>query len=260
MDGDIGEVRLVKTGHVATVVIDHPQALNAMTQPMYRQLAAVCDAIAEDPEFRVAVLRGTGGKAFVSGSDISQFTGLDSEDALFGSDRALDAVVAGLERLAVPTIAVLEGWVMGAGLVMASTCDLRIATPDVRMGVPIARTLGNVLSSANTVRLIAGFGVPTVKRILLLAQTITASEGVALGFLGKLVEREQLDNAVAEMTTRLVGHAPLTMEASKETIRRSMAVLATQDEDLVRLCYGSQDFQEGVAAFLGKRTANWVGR
>jgi enoyl-CoA hydratase len=255
-----GTIRLSVDGHVASVVIDHPEAHNAMTGPMYRQLSDICDAIADDRSVRVATFRGTGGKAFISGSDISQFKGFTSGEEGFASDRALDATVERLEKLRVPTVAVLEGWVMGAGLVIASTCDLRIATPDVRMGVPIARTLGNVLSSANTVRLVAGFGASTVKRILLLAQAVTANEGLALGFLTSVVERESLDAAVIDMCARLAGHAPLTLQASKESIRRSISALVSNDEDLVRLCYGSDDFKEGVAAFLDKRPAVWTGR
>ena len=126
--------------------------------------------------------------------------------------------------------------------------------------MPIARTLGNCLSTSNTARVVAGFGVGAAKRMLLLAEMLSADEARACGFVTQIVARESIDGAVATMCAKLQKHAPLTMRASKETIRRIVAAGAASNDDLIRLCYGSQDFKAGVAAFVAKKSVIWEGR
>ena len=255
-----GAVRLDVSGPIASVVFDRPHAHNALTWTMYEQLGAICTRLASEPSVRVVALRGAGGKAFVAGTDIAQFAAFAGADDGVAYERRIDAGVDALERLPMPVVAILEGWVIGGGLALAAAADLRIATPDARFGVPIARTLGNCLSSANTARLVGGFGPGLAKRMLLLAELIDAEEAKSAGFVTQVVARDQLDAAASAMCERLAGHAPLTMHAAKETMRRLRGAVEVDDTDLVRLCYGSADFREGVAAFVAKRPARWQGR
>ena len=255
-----GAVRLSFDGAVASVVFDRPAAHNALTWAMYEQLAAICERLVVEDGVRVVTLRGAGGKAFVAGTDIAQFAAFRGADDGVAYERRIDEGVAALERLPVPVVAILEGWVVGGGLALAATADLRIATPDARFGVPIARTLGNCLSSANTARVVAGFGPGLAKRMLMLAELIDAPEAKAAGFVTQIAERAAIDAEAAAMCTRLASHAPLTMRAAKETMRRLRDAGAVDATDLVRLCYGSADFLEGVAAFVEKRPARWEGR
>jgi enoyl-CoA hydratase len=172
----------------------------------------------------------------------------------------MDGYIGCLESLPLPTLAVIEGFAIGGGLAIAAACDLRIATPDSRFGVPIARTLGNCLSVANYARLVAGFGAPRAKRMLLLAENLLAEEALASGFLSEIVEPADLDRRVAELIARLAQHAPVTMRVSKEAIRRIVQAGLPDGDDLVRACYGSDDFRIGVTAFVEKRAPQWTGR
>ncbi|MGN6701972.1 MAG: enoyl-CoA hydratase-related protein, partial [Burkholderiaceae bacterium] len=171
-----GQVHLSVDGGIASVVIDRPEARNAMTWAMYEQLAAICERLAPDPTIRVATFRGAGGEAFVAGTDIEQFRDFGGGEDGIAYERRIDAYIGGIERLPMPTVAIVEGWAIGGGLAITAACDFRIATPQSSFGVPIARTLGNCLSINNAARVVAGFGEGRAKRMLLLAETIGAEE------------------------------------------------------------------------------------
>lgn len=254
-----GEVDLYIKGQVATVTFNRPEARNAMTWSMYDRFAEICTALNANDQVRVTVLRGAGDKAFVAGTDIQQFQSFTSGDDGVNYEEIIDARINLLETLRMPTIAVVQGYAIGGGLAMATACDFRLATPNARFGVPIARTVGNCLSVANVSRLMAAFGLPRSKRMLLLAELIEAEEALQCGYVHSIVEAEQLDQALSSMCDRLVEHAPLTMQASKETMRRLTVDQLPDGEDLIRLCYGSSDFKIGMQAFVDKQTPQWCG-
>jgi enoyl-CoA hydratase/carnithine racemase len=254
-----GRVHYKKSNGVATVLFDRPEARNAMTWAMYAELAAACDSIASDEEIRVGVFRGAGG-AFVAGTDIQQFTSFSGAEDGIAYERRIDAAIGQIERLPKPVIAVIEGVCVGGGLAIAAACDFRIVTPSARFGVPIARTLGNCLSVGNVARLAAKLGVARTKRMLMLAELIPAEDALACGFADIVSPPGEIDGKVDQMCERLMGHAPLTMRAAKEAIRRITVDALPDGDDLIRLCYGSADFKEGVAAFLAKRAPEWQGR
>jgi enoyl-CoA hydratase/carnithine racemase len=255
-----GEVRYSRDGQVATVIFDRPAARNAMTWQMYEQLGEACARVRNEDGLRLAVFRGAGGKAFVAGTDIAQFLAFRSADDGIAYEAKMEGYIGGLESLPVPTLAVVQGFAIGGGLAIAAACDLRIATPGARFGVPIARTLGNCLSTANYARLVAALGAPRAKRMLLLAENLSAEEALACGFLSEIVEPSDLDRRVAELSQRLTRHAPVTMRVSKEAIRRILHAGLPDGDDLVRACYGSDDFRIGVAAFVEKREPQWTGK
>jgi enoyl-CoA hydratase/carnithine racemase len=182
---------------------------------MYEELSDSLARIEADPTIRVAVLRGAGGKAFVAGTDIEQFVGFSGDDGV-AYEAKIDTYVAALKRVRVPMIAVVEGLAVGGGLAIANACDLRIAAAGARFGVPIARTLGNCLSSANLRRLTATLGLSSVKRMLLLADMPTAESLEPLGYLAAIASPETLDATVAQICQRLLGHAPVTMRVTRE--------------------------------------------
>jgi enoyl-CoA hydratase/carnithine racemase len=254
-----GKVHLTIGAGIAAILIDRPQARNAMTWAMYEELGTILSRIAADPTVRVATIRGAGGEAFVAGTDIEQFAHFKGADDGVAYEKAIDERVGQIERLPMPTIAIVEGWAIGGGLAISAACDFRIATPGASFGVPIARTLGNCLSMANTARVVAAFGVPRAKRMLLLAETIGAGEAQACGFVSAIAEPDALEAEAARMCKRLAGHAPVTMRVSKEAIRRLTNAGLPDGEDLIRAAYGSTDFQVGVAAFLGKQRPEWTG-
>lgn len=255
-----GAVHLTVQGAVASVVFDRPEARNAMTWAMYESLVRICGQLHADESVRVVRFRGAGGQAFVAGTDIAQFQSFGNGEDGVAYERRIDACIGLLESLPMPTVAVLEGWAIGGGLAIATACDFRIATPGTRVGVPIARTLGNCLSMANVARLVAAFGRPRVQRLLLLAELLTAEEALACGWLLEVVAAAELDTACDRLCQKLAGLAPVTQRVSKEALNRLLRHDLPDAEDLIRSCYGSDDFREGVRAFVGKRSPSWTGR
>ncbi len=259
-DNKQGKVRLSIEGAVASIVFDRPAARNAMTWTMYEQLAAICERLGKEPGVRVACLRGAGGEAFVAGTDIEQFKSFADGQAGVAYEQRIDEGMARLESLPIATVALVEGWAVGGGLAIATACDIRIATPAARFGVPIARTLGNCLSMANLARLVAAFGRPRVQRMLIGAEVLTADEALACGYLAQVVPADAITDAGAKLCEQLASLAPVTQAVSKEGLRRLMAQSLPDAQDLIVRSYGSQDFREGVRAFSEKRKPAWRGR
>jgi enoyl-CoA hydratase/carnithine racemase len=255
-----GEVDLKRDGAVAHIVFDRPAARNAMTWHMYERLRMICGQLAADRDVRVAVFRGAGGQAFIAGTDIAQFLEFKSGEDGIAYEEKMEQTLSLIEALPMPTLAVIEGWAIGGGLAIAACCDLRIATPGSRFGVPIARTLGNCLSVANYARLVAALGASPAKRVLLLAENLTADEALAGGFLTEIVEPAVLKQRIAELCERLQHHAPVTMRVTKEAMRRLLHAGLPDGDDLVRTCYGSEDFRIGVRAFVEKKPPQWTGK
>lgn len=245
-------------GPVATATVNRPAARNAMTMAMYDALAAFCDRVDGDDAIRVAVVRGAGGKAFVSGTDIAHFRDFDGAADGLAYEKRIEAVLARLERVAVPTVAVVDGYATGGGLSIAAACDLRLVTPDARFGLPIARTLGNCVSMPTYARLVHLIGAARATHLIYTAGFVDGAEAVRIGLASELTD--DVDARLAELCDVLVANAPLTMRASKIALRRLRDQTLPPDEDLVSMCYGSDDFREGVTAFLAKRKPHWQGR
>jgi enoyl-CoA hydratase/carnithine racemase len=260
MADDAPELLYERRGPAAVVTFNRPHARNAMTFAMYEALVAHCDEIDADDDVRVVVLRGAGGRAFVSGTDIRQFLDFDSGRTGIEYEANIDRYVGRLDRLRKPAIALVEGYAVGAGLSIASTCDLRVCTPDAQFGLPIARTLGNCLSMAGYARLVAILGEARTKDIVFTARMVGADEARAAGLVSAVVPAEEIEDYVFELAERLAGHAPITLRATKEALRRLREANMPDGADLVAEAYGSEDFRHGVAAFLDKRRHTWTGR
>jgi enoyl-CoA hydratase/carnithine racemase len=162
--------------------------------------------------------------------------------------------------LPIPTIAVIDGMAVGGGLAIASCCDFRISTPDARFGVPIAKTLGNCLSAANVAWLVAHLGINIVKRMLLLAELVTAPELLKQGYLLATYPVQALESESNQLAERLMGLAPITQKSSKQTLARIIKNNLPDCNDLIRECYGSDDFKNGVTSFLDGKPPSWSGK
>jgi enoyl-CoA hydratase/carnithine racemase len=224
-----------------------------MTFEMYEELFAACEQADADDAIRVLVLRGAGEKAFVAGTDIRQFADFDEsgEDAL-AYEATIDRIVGRLEAVRKPTVALVDGYAMGSGLALSAACDLRICTPAARFGLPIARTVGNCLSMENYARLAALLGPARLKDIVFTARTIEPDEALAVGLATDVVAPEQVEARVEELCELLASHAPVTMYATKEALRRIRAPTTPEGEDLIREAYGSEGFRANVAKFLAR--------
>jgi len=248
-------------GPVAFLTFNRPGTGNAMTWAMYDALVAACERVDLDRDLRVFVVRGAGG-AFGTGTDIRQFAEFSSSGDGLDYERRLETALDRLERVSVPTIAQVEGIAAGAGCAIALACDLRVATPTARFGVPIARTLGNGLSAENCQRLVEHLGLPRAKDVLLTGRFIDAPEASAIGLVTRLAEPAGIAAAVDELAGVIARNAPLTLRAMKDTLRRLSRrgrVEAGDTRDLIAACYASHDFREGVTAFLEKRPPKFTG-
>ena len=249
-------------GPLAILTFNRPETHNAMTWQMYQALAEACDQAEADSDIRVFILRGAGGKAFVAGTDISQFREFRTREDGIAYEARLDEVLDRLERVTKPTIAQVEGVAAGGGCAIAMTCDLRLCTPDARFGVPVARTLGNCLSAATYSRFLDLIGPARLKEIMFTGRFFDAAEAAAVGLVNRIVDADRVDAAVRELAQIIAANAPLTIKASKEMVRRLQALrrIASQEgHDLIAMCYTSDDFREGVEAFLAKRAPQWKG-
>jgi enoyl-CoA hydratase/carnithine racemase len=235
---------------VAWVTFSRPEAHNAMTWDMYDQLVDACERIDEDATVRVAVFAGAGGKAFVAGTDIRQFTAFETGQDGLDYERRIDAVLDRLEAVRKPTVALVEGFAMGSGFAIAASCDLRVITADAKFGMPIARTVGNCLSMGNYARLAAAVGSPRLKDVIFRARTIYAQEALDIGFVSAIVERDTLDEFVSDLCAKLADHSATTLWVTKEALRRARYV--PEGDDLIREAYGSEGFRANVRAFLDR--------
>ena len=251
--------------HIATVTLNRPEARNALTFGMYQALFDLCRRAGtpkDDRAIKAIVICGAGEKAFAAGTDIGQFTSFETLQDGHDYEAQIESVIRSIETCRVPVIAALHGAVTGGGLVIAAAAHLRLASADVKIGMPIARTLGNCLAITNLRRLVALFGEARVAHMILTAELLSADQALASGFVHDVLE--DFATMLARATTlaqRLTMMAPLTIQSSLDGLRRLRhAAACPDDSDLIAACYTSEDFAEGVAAFLEKRKPNWSGR
>lgn len=254
-----GRVTLERRGAVASMTFDRPEARNAISEEMFGQLHDHCEELDADDSVRVVVLRGAGGN-FVAGGDIQQFKSFISGEDGVAYEKMTGRAIARLEELSKPTIAAVDGYAVGGGVILASVCDLRICSERAMFGLPIARTLGNVPAGKNLARIANIIGVAKTKQLILTAKLLSATEALGAGLVSEVVPESGLEARTEDLCKTIASHAPLTMSASKEALHRFYLADLTETTDLTRLVYGSGDFREGVAAFTEKRRPQWKGR
>lgn len=246
-------------GSVAVVTLNRPEARNALTWDMYDALVEACDLAEADRTVRVLIIRGSGG-AFAAGTDISQFRDFASGEAGVAYERRLDAVIDRIERLTIATIAEVDGAAAGGGCAIAIACDFRICSERAKFGVPVARTLGNCLSMSNTARMVDLIGLARTRDLLLSGRMIDAREAMAAGLANAVLPAAELEQETFKIAAELSTRARSTIVATKAMLlklRDSRRPPAGLDAEIIRECYGSSEFREGVTAFLDGRKPNF---
>ncbi len=254
-------VTLDRRGAIAWLRIAKPTTRNAMSAQMWRDFAACIAEVARDESLRALVVCGSA-DAFVSGADIADFRLFSAAPDGLVYEAIVETALAALEALDIATIAAVSGACTGGGAILAAACDIRIAANNARLGVPIAKNVGNLTTAANVARLASVVGSARVVRWILVAELASASEALGFGFFSELVaDYDALETRARVLAEAIAHNAPLTIAGAKELVRRiRVDGTSAADSDLLARCYGSRDFHEGVAAFVEKRAAKFSGR
>jgi enoyl-CoA hydratase len=244
-------------GSIGTLTFNRPQARNALTWDMYEALTTACDQVDATPSLRVLVIRGAG-EAFAAGTDISQFREFSTGEDGVAYERRLDAIIDRIERVIRPTLAVVDGPAVGGGCAIALACDLRLCTNRAKFGVPVARTLGNCLSIANTARLVDLMGPARTRELLFTGRLIDADEALDFGLVTRMISVDNIDAEVRLLALELSQRAPSTIGATKALLQAIRAHRCPPPaDDIIAKCYASGEFKEGVRAFLEGRKPQW---
>ncbi len=259
-----GTLLLTREGPVATIVVSNVQRRNAMSRAMWEQLPAMLASLEQDGHTRVVVITGEGEKSFISGADISEFGSQRlSADAVMRYEATVTDALQAIRAFARPVIASINGYCIGGGMALALACDLRIAAQSARFSIPAAR-LGLGYEAANTRSLVQVVGPAAATEIMFTARIYDAQRALALGLVNEVHE----DGALAAATDRLCNEiaplAPLSIAASKRSIQSALSPenesCRQAADSAVARCATSTDYAEGVAAFMAKRAAKFVGQ
>lgn len=253
-----------KKGPVGWITFNQPEKRNAVSVDMWEAIPQVLQRFADDNEVRVIALKGAGDKAFVSGADISQFEKQRSgPEAVQYYEEIAEGAQVMLHNFPKPTVAVLRGYTLGAGVNIALCCDLRIAADDSKIGIPAAR-MGLGYRASATKNLVDIIGPANAREMLITARQIPAAEALAMGLVNRVVPVAELDKAADELLATIGANAPITMACAKHIILEVLKSPAEFDAAgctaQVKRCFESADYKEGRSAFMEKRKPQFQGR
>jgi len=253
-----------RDGAIGHMIFNQPEKRNAVSLAMGQRAQEILDAFEADPEVRVVVLSGAGGKSFVSGADISEFEKeRGTEEAQKHYNARTRAVYARIEAFPKPVIAMIRGYCIGGGLNLACCCDIRVASDRASFGMPAAKlALGYPFEAIR--RLIDAVGAGNARFLMYTARRVGAEEALRMGLVQELVPADRLEAAADEVAKEIAGNAPLTVKAMKFISGQVLADPEARDlqtcEDMVAACFASEDYKEGRRAFMEKRRPQFRGR
>ena len=247
---------------IATVTLSNPGRLNALTLGMWQSLEEIFRALDKDEDLRCIVLRGEGGKAFAAGADIAAFR-TERANARQAKDygRRIAGAMHAIAECRHPIVALIRGACVGGGLEIASQCDLRICGASSKFGVPI-KSLGLVVAYDEMAGLIALAGRAVALEILLEGRVFDAQEAAAKGLVSRVVPDDKVEEEAYAAARRIAEGAPLVARWHKKFARRLAAArpLSEEEYDESYACFDTEDYREGVEAFLAKRKPGFRGR
>ncbi|MCP4327970.1 MAG: enoyl-CoA hydratase [Alphaproteobacteria bacterium] len=249
---------------IGTIVINRPDQRNALTLGMWRSIPSVMRTLNEDPNVKVIVIRGAGDKAFSAGGDITEFLELaqSPEDAV-GEYPIIQGALESIEQSPRVVIAMIRGYAMGGAWILITACDLRIAAEDAVFAIPSAR-IGITISYPDTLRTIRLIGPAKTKEVLYSGRRMNAQDALQWGLVNHVMPVEKVEAYTYDLARTIAVNAPLSVQGAKRTVEACMADPSLSDmergDELAVACILSEDFQEGVRAFLEKREARFTGR
>jgi len=258
-----GKLSIEKDGPIARLVFDHEERRNAITVEMWEAIPGTVQTLQEDPEVRVVIMRGAGSEAFVSGADISEFEKTRTGNAGRDYDALTARAFAALRGLEKPLIASIHGFCIGGGAAIALTADFRYAADDARFAVPPAR-LGLGYHTAGIRALIRIVGFSETANLLFTARRVGADEARHIGLVNEVFAKDALDENVDQLAQMIANNAPLTIRSAKISLQELAKLDSERDaariKESIEQCYQSDDFKEGVRAFLEKRKPEFTGK
>lgn len=260
----MNELLLTVEDQVATITFNRPQQRNAINYAMWRALPALCQQLEADPHVRITIWQGAGDVAFSAGGDISEFAEVRSNrEQASAYNSTVDRALESLLNLGKPTIALIKGYCMGGGLMLAAHCDLRIAAANAQFGLPVAN-LGALITYPELQRFVHLIGVAATTDLLLTARTLDATAAHAIGLCQQVYPLAMLNEQMHKLTQRMTKLAPLSQKWHKQMLQTvlhkpKLSDITIAEQALLDICFDSADYREGTRAFLEKRPPNFQG-
>jgi enoyl-CoA hydratase len=256
-------VRVERTGPIAVLTVDRPEARNALDLATIRELDETIATVEDDEAILAVILTGAGESIFIAGGDLKDFQKLEGTNAGRRLARSTQRVLARLEGLEVPVIGAINGAAFGGGTEVAAACDIRIASENACFGFKQIQ-MGIMPAWGLTHRLPRQVGTSRALELLLTGRTISAQEAKEMGFVDRVVPAGQARQAAMELAEAIAANPPLSIRLIKQAVQggREASAASSQvlEAGLFGLLWGSEDHAEAVQAFFGKRRPEWRGR
>jgi enoyl-CoA hydratase len=263
MESPISTIIAEKADGIGVLTFNNPDRRNAVSLDMWNAISTVLQEFENDASVRVVIMRGAGGKAFVSGSDISQFEDQRKnaeQSALFAQHSS--AALLQMATLSKPLLAMIQGYCIGGGIRVAAAADIRIASEQAIFAIPAAK-LGLGYSFESVEKLIGLVGPAVVKELLFTGRRVSAVDALRMGLINQVVSDADLEETVRNLALEIAANAPLTIRAVKIAVTQAMLPPANRNMEMVetsiRACFDSQDYAIGRKAFAQKQVPRFTG-